>query len=270
MIPHRKGSRISTGRSLNISTGRSHNYSTGRSYTSSRRFIPWGTGWIIDHFFTAGREICIYEDIRINMLQSCHPKPNLPLSHLSDTSGELSYVQICYWTLNIPHPYVHQFRVMGLQRTYEVLSRGILWVAWGVRHKMLTWFSRARFITSKFQEWLKCPSRIRSTRDSAVCFTFSKKCSKLCTKIWLWIQPDGWHTGMDPSRAPLINWLLRFLRGNTIMDGTKFTLVLVQLIAVTNDRRSAEEMDATCSFPFLKITRGTLLCTMLRPVLSKL
>ena len=121
----------------------------------------------------------------------------------------------------------------------KALSKGfILWLVWGWRQLMSTWFSRAKIMTGFLVcEW--SPSGTKITGAYFVGCVYLMKWRNRWVKISLFIHPEWWHAWIDPGGVPFICSCFMYFLGNTSNGEMKCPVGVKQVTTVTCDARSA-------------------------------
>ena len=72
-------------------------------------------------------------------------------------------------------------------------------------------------------------------------------------KMFVCIQPDGWHDAMAPDRAPLDSCSVMFFLGNITREGIKSPPALIQEKIVTGEPLCVDIRYLICFSPFRPI-----------------
>jgi hypothetical protein len=118
-------------------------------------------------------------------------------------------------------------------------KRCLLYLLWGGRQIMSTWFSRAKLMTSKFVVCEHCLSGTWIRVSYLVDLVCEMKWRNHWVKISLCIRPERWHAWIDPGGVPFIGSGFIYFLGNSSNGEMKSPFGLIQLTTVTRDLRSA-------------------------------
>jgi len=148
-------------------------------------------------------------------------------------------------------------------------KRSILWLLWGGRQIISTWFCRAKVMTTGFFVCEYCPSATKTQGPYFVGFVCLMKWRSQWVNISLCIRPRG-MARVDWSRRCAIHQLCftHFL-GNTSNGGMECPFGLIQLTNVTRDPRSTDLTADIWRLSFKPNIFVYLCCTIVTPVLSQ-